>query len=84
LVITKTLWLDWHLAFPAWNFNASGAVSFPGPAGCERSVPTVRRRYGWSGFQVERLKSGDWTGFGTELDAMRGLLEDMIRQAGGH
>src|SRR5437899_4344539 len=33
---------------------------------------------------IERLKSGDWTGFGTELDAMRGLLEDMSRQSGGH
>jgi hypothetical protein len=28
---------------------------------------------------MERLKSGDWAGFGTELDAMRGLLEDMSR-----
>jgi uncharacterized protein len=33
---------------------------------------------------IERLKSGDWAGFGTELDAMRGLLEDMSRQSGGH
>ena len=32
---------------------------------------------------IERLKSGDWAGFGTELDAMRGLLEDMGRQSGG-
>jgi uncharacterized membrane protein (UPF0182 family) len=29
---------------------------------------------------VERLKSGDWTGFGKEIDAMRGLLEDISRQ----
>jgi len=29
------------------------------------------------------LKSGDWTGFGTELDAMSGLLEDMSQQSGG-
>jgi len=29
---------------------------------------------------IERLKSGDWTGFGTELDAMRGLLEAITRQ----
>jgi hypothetical protein len=28
---------------------------------------------------IERLKSGDWSGFGTELDAMRRLLEDMSR-----
>jgi uncharacterized protein len=33
---------------------------------------------------VERLRSGDWAGFGTELDAMRGLLEDMITQPGDH
>jgi uncharacterized protein len=33
---------------------------------------------------IERLKSGDWAGFGTELDAMRGLLEDMIRQSDDH
>jgi uncharacterized membrane protein (UPF0182 family) len=32
---------------------------------------------------IERLKSGDWAGFGTELGAMRGLLEDMSRQSGG-
>src|SRR5215831_9025316 len=31
---------------------------------------------------MERLKSGDWAGFGTELDAMRGLLEDISRQSG--
>ena len=32
---------------------------------------------------IERLKSGDWAGFGTELDAMRELLENMSRQSGG-
>jgi hypothetical protein len=33
---------------------------------------------------IERMKSGDWAGFGTELDAMRRLLEDMSGQSGGH
>ena len=33
---------------------------------------------------MKRLKSGDWAGFGTELDAMRGLLEDISRQSGSH
>jgi uncharacterized protein len=33
---------------------------------------------------IKRLQSGDWTGFGTELDAMHGILEDMIKQSGGH
>jgi hypothetical protein len=32
---------------------------------------------------IERLKSGDWAGFGTELDAMRAPLENMNRQEGG-
>jgi uncharacterized protein len=29
---------------------------------------------------IERLKAGDWTGFGAELDAMRALLEALSRQ----
>jgi len=33
---------------------------------------------------VERLKSGDWKGFGTQFDAMRELLEEMNRQSMGH
>src|SRR5215471_12251145 len=32
----------------------------------------------------ERLKSGDWTGFGTQLDVVRELLEKMSRHSGGH
>ncbi|RZM98405.1 hypothetical protein CWO91_37175 [Bradyrhizobium genosp. SA-3] len=31
---------------------------------------------------MERLKSGDWAGFGKEIDAMRGILEDIRRQSG--
>ena len=33
---------------------------------------------------MERLKSGDWKGFGTEFDAMRELLEEMNRHSSGH
>lgn len=33
---------------------------------------------------VERLRSGDWKGFGTQFDAMRELLEDMNRRSTGH
>ena len=33
---------------------------------------------------VERLKSGDWKGFGAQLDAMHELLEEMNRQSTGH
>ena len=33
---------------------------------------------------VERLKSGDWKGFGTQFDAMREILEEMNRDSSGH
>jgi uncharacterized membrane protein (UPF0182 family) len=33
---------------------------------------------------IERLKSGDWTGFGAQLDAMRGILENLSRQSIRH
>ncbi len=33
---------------------------------------------------VERLKSGDWKGFGAQFDAMRKPLEEMNRQSSGH
>jgi hypothetical protein len=33
---------------------------------------------------VERLKAGDWKGFGTQFDAMRELLEEMNRHSVGH
>jgi uncharacterized membrane protein (UPF0182 family) len=33
---------------------------------------------------VERLKSGDWKGFGTQFDALHELLEEMNRRSTGH
>jgi len=33
---------------------------------------------------LERLKAGDWTGFGKELDALRPLLEDLSRRPAPH
>ena len=33
---------------------------------------------------VDRLKSGDWKGFGTQFDAMREILEEMDRRSSGH
>jgi hypothetical protein len=30
------------------------------------------------------LKTGDWAGFGTELDRLRALLQEMGRQPVGH
>jgi acyl carrier protein phosphodiesterase len=33
---------------------------------------------------VERLKAGDWKGFGAQFDAMREVLEKMNQQSTGH
>jgi hypothetical protein len=50
--------------------------------GCGSNAPTLSCACFYQA--MERLKSGDWAGFGAELDAMRGLLEDISRQSGGH
>jgi uncharacterized protein len=33
---------------------------------------------------MERLKAGDWKGFGTQFDELRGILEKMNRPSAGH
>jgi uncharacterized membrane protein (UPF0182 family) len=33
---------------------------------------------------TERLKAGDWNGFGTQFDALRDVLEKMNRSSAGH
>jgi hypothetical protein len=65
-------------AVPAAPSDAMGAP-LAGPA-----VDQAREALHHYNQAIERLKSGDWVGFGTELDAMRGLLEDMSRRSGGH
>ena len=32
---------------------------------------------------MERLKSGDWVGFGAQMDAMRSVLEKLSRESNG-
>ena len=59
--------------------NASARTPLAGPA-----ADRAREALDHYNLAIERLKSGDWTGFGTELNMMRGLLEDMNRQSGGH
>jgi hypothetical protein len=51
--------------------SASAGTRLQGPA-ADRAREALKHY----NLAIERLKSGDWTGFGTELDAMRGLLED--------
>jgi uncharacterized membrane protein (UPF0182 family) len=67
----------------------------PGALPAVSSTPEERPRTGPAASQarealdrynqaVERLKSGDWKGFGAQFDAMRELLEKMDRQSTGH
>jgi uncharacterized protein len=59
--------------------SASTGTPLAGPA-----VDRAREALDHYNQAIERMKSGDWAGFGTELDAMRGLLEGMSRQSAGH
>ncbi len=54
-------------------------ASHPGPA--PGQARQALDRYNQA---VERLKSGDWKGFGTQFDAMREILEEMNRTPTGH
>jgi uncharacterized membrane protein (UPF0182 family) len=44
----------------------------------------VREALGHYNQAIEHMKSGDWTGFGRELDAMRAVLENAGRQSSKH
>ena len=46
------------------------------------SMPSPAPTHGWAAQPLELVRKRGQ--FGAELDAMRGLLEDMIRQSGGH
>ena len=59
------------------------AAPLPARAGASSSGPTderAREALGHYDRAIERLKVGDWSGFGTELDALRPLLEELSRQ----
>ena len=60
--------------------RAAGAAA-AGGAG----PPDARAREALAHYEraVERLKAGDWSGFGAELDALRPLLEALGRPANG-
>jgi uncharacterized protein len=63
---------------PAAGLPALAAPSPSGPA-------DERARQALADYDraIERLKAGDWAGFGTELDALRPLLEELSRQPAG-
>lgn len=55
-----------------------------GAAATGAGPPDARAREALAHYNraIERLKAGDWAGFGTELDALRPLLEELGRPAG--
>ena len=69
-------------------FKGSAPVaSLPTPAGSSPSGPADERaRQALAGYDraIDRLRAGDWAGFGAELDALRPLLEELSRQPAAH
>jgi hypothetical protein len=68
--------------------EARGGPAAPGSATgaplAGASADSARKALEHYNQALEHLKSGDWSGFGTELNALRGLLEDLNRQSDGH
>jgi hypothetical protein len=64
-------------ATPAVTGPVSGPGLGPGDARAREALAHYDRA-------IERLKAGDWAGFGTELDALRPLLQDLAGPNGAH
>ena len=54
-----------------------------GPAG-EPADARAREALSHYDHAIERLKAGDWSGFGAELDSLRALLEELAQRPSGH
>jgi uncharacterized protein len=67
-------------ALSALFVDTGAATEMPGSHPADNHARQALDRYNQA---MEKLRSGDWTGFGNQIDAMRGLLEDMSRQSGG-
>ena len=69
-------------------FKGPAPASPPGaPAKTALAGPEVdRAREALSHYNgaVQQLKSGNWAGFGAELDALRPLLEELSQHSDGH
>jgi uncharacterized membrane protein (UPF0182 family) len=66
------------------------AAASPGPAAPAGRAPAAteadRAREALSQYDraIEQLKTGNWGGFGAELDKLRSLLDDLGRASGAH
>ena len=58
------------------------AVAGPSPSG--PADERAREALAHYDRAIDRLKAGDWSGFGAELDALRPLLEELSRPAAAH
>ncbi|WNV11341.1 UPF0182 family protein [Tardiphaga sp. 709] len=61
--------------------SLSAATEMPRASPAENRAQEALDRYNEA---MKLLRSGDWAGFGLQIDAMRGLLEKMSRESAGH
>jgi len=59
------------------------STAFAGSVSTEPEDVRAREALSHYDQAIERLKAGDWAGFGAELDALRPLLEQLGQHAGG-
>jgi uncharacterized membrane protein (UPF0182 family) len=78
VVMKETLVAALSALFPEGTAAGSPPPSAPMPV-AGAAAEQARKALELYNAAIERLKSGDWAGFGVELDAMRGLLEDMSK-----
>jgi uncharacterized membrane protein (UPF0182 family) len=55
-----------------------------GPSGAGAANARAREALADYERAIDRLKAGDWAGFGAALDALRPLLEELSRQPAAH
>jgi uncharacterized protein len=60
-----------------FNHAVPAAPTAVGPSGAGPPNALAREALGHYERSIERLKAGDWAGFGTELDALRPLLQSL-------
>src|SRR5271169_830131 len=58
----------------------AGLPALAGPSAASPADARAREALGHYDRAIDRLKAGDWAGFGAELDALRPLLEELGRQ----
>ena len=62
----------------------AGLPALAGPSAAGPANSQAREALAHYDRAIDRLKAGDWAGFGAELDAMRPLLEELSGRAAAH